>query len=111
MQLPLRRYFWPLLLGATLWLAGCVTVGVEFNPDAVEQIKLGATTLEEVRTLLGNPIRTGLEDGKLTWTYLRYRGSLGGKIEGHDLLVRFDAENRVVALNYSSTDAGRPIRR
>ena len=111
MQSPLRWIVWPLLLGATLWLAGCVTVGVEFNQDALDQIKVGVTTTEEVRTLLGNPIRTGLEDGKLTWTYMRYKASLGGTVEGHDLVLRFDEKNRVIVLNYSSTDVGRTIRR
>jgi hypothetical protein len=91
-------------------LAGCVSVGREFPRNAVERIKPGTTTMEEVRKLFGNPIRTGIDDGKLTWTYLDYRASLGGSFDGADLLVKFDDRNRVSTFSFNSTDVERKLR-
>jgi outer membrane protein assembly factor BamE (lipoprotein component of BamABCDE complex) len=92
-------------------LAGCITVGMEFNKNAVDLIKPGQTTLEEVRKMFGNPVRTGMDEGKLSWTYLRYRATLGGDFDGQDLVVKFDAQNKVTSFSYHSTDTGREIKR
>jgi len=101
----------PLSMGVSLLLAGCVTVGLEFSKDAVEQLKPGQTTLEEVLKQFGNPVRTGLDDGKLSWTYLRYRATLGGELNGHDLIVKFDAQNKLASFSYHSTETARAIKR
>lgn len=91
-------------LACVLLLAGCLTIGREFPPEVLEQIHPGRTTLEEVRALLGEPVRTGVEDGRLVWTYARYHASLFGAFEGRDLAIKFDAANRVLSYNYSTTD-------
>jgi outer membrane protein assembly factor BamE (lipoprotein component of BamABCDE complex) len=106
-----RHWPWPIALAAALALHGCITVGTDFSKAAVDQIRVGTTTLAEVRSLLGNPIRVGVEDGKLTWTYLRYRASLAGSFEGHDLVLRFDAQDRVSTINYSATGGAGPTQR
>ena len=90
-------------------LAGCVTIGTDFPLSAIESIKPGTTTLDEVRKLMGNPVRTGSEDGKLTWTYLRYHANIVGDFDGKDLIVKFDTQNKVVSLSYNSTDVARPV--
>ncbi|NIR97422.1 MAG: hypothetical protein GWN54_05190, partial [Gammaproteobacteria bacterium] len=57
----------------------------------------------------GEPIRTGVEEGRLVWTYARYYASLFGAFEGRDLAIKFDARNRVLSYNYSTTDPGEKL--
>jgi hypothetical protein len=93
-----------LLVLAAILLAGCITIGRDFSPEVIGKIRPGETTLEEVRQMLGEPVRTGVEDGRLVWTYARYHASLFGKFEGRDLAIKFDAAHRVLSFNYSTTD-------
>lgn len=105
----LWRLMLPLLLVPAL--AGCITVGKEFSQDAVDVLKPGTTTMEEVQKLIGNPMRTGVEDGRIVWTYLYYRASLGGALNGRDLIVKFDDQNKLTSVAYNSTDVGRKLKR
>ncbi|HUJ74937.1 MAG TPA: outer membrane protein assembly factor BamE [bacterium] len=101
-----------LVIGVTaLTLAGCVTVGRSFPAGAVDQINPGTTTIDEIQKLLGNPVRIGQEDGKLVWTYLEYKASLGGAFQGQDLTIKFDTQNRVVSLSYNTTDVSKQMKR
>jgi outer membrane protein assembly factor BamE (lipoprotein component of BamABCDE complex) len=104
---------WPWLLSGlvALALAGCITLGKDFPQDAVDLIKPGTTTLEEVRKIFGNPIRTGTEDGKVVWTYLRYHANIVGDFDGKDLIVKFDDQNKVLGVSFNSTEVGRPLKR
>jgi hypothetical protein len=53
--------------------------------------------------MFGQPWRTGLEDGHVTWTYARYHHSLLGETEAVDLVVRFEADGRVRSYTFNST--------
>lgn len=111
MKTSIHRTVFGLLLGASaLVLAACITVGRDFPRDSVGLIKPGATTQEDIRKIFGGPVRTGIDDGRLTWTYLDYRASLGGSVEGADLVVKFDDRNRVSSYSFNSTDTGRKLR-
>jgi hypothetical protein len=88
---------------AALLLAGCLTVGRAFPVDPVRDIKLGATTRDEVRKTFGEPWRTGLEDGQRTWTYGHYRYAALGTTRTRDLVIRFDDKGRVVSYTFNST--------
>jgi hypothetical protein len=111
MKTTIHRAARGLLLGASaLALVACITVGRDFPRDSVILIKPGATTQEDIRKIFGDPVRTGIDDGKLTWTYLDYRASLGGSVEGADLVVKFDDRNRVSTFSFNSTDVGRKLR-
>jgi len=102
---------WMLPCLTAVALAGCITIGTDFQKDAVDLIKPGATTLDEVRKMLGNPLRTGVEDGKVVWTYMRYHANVLGDFDGKDLVVKFDDQNKVVNLAFNSTDVGRQLKR
>lgn len=91
------------LLGTLLLCAGCASVGRPFPVAAVSQIRVGETTREEVRDLFGEPWRTGIEDGKRTWTYAHYRYSLFGGVRTRDLYLRFNDEGVVVSYAFNST--------
>jgi len=83
-------------------LAACLNVGREFPAQAVGQLQIGQTTRDEVHKLFGEPWRTGLEDGRRTWTYGHYRYKLFGTTETRDLVVRFDAKGVVVSYTFNA---------
>jgi len=85
--------------------AGCLNVGHEFSVEPVRKIEIGTTTREDVRGMFGEPWRTGIEDGDLTWTYGRYRYSLFAEAATRDLVVRFDARGVVTSYSFNSTHA------
>ena len=85
-----------------LALSACLTVGREFPTDDVAQIQIGHTTRDEVHRMFGEPWRTGLEDGRRTWTYGHYKYKLIGTTETRDLVVRFDAKGVVVSYTFNA---------
>ena len=85
-------------------MVGCATVGHEFPSSGVAQIRMGQTTQQQVKELFGDPWRTGVEDGRPTWTYGRYRYQLFGETQTKDLIVRFDEQNRVHSYTFSTTE-------
>jgi outer membrane protein assembly factor BamE (lipoprotein component of BamABCDE complex) len=82
---------------------GCFTVGQEFAASRVNEIKIGQTRKHEISDLFGLPWRTGLEDGRPTWTYGIYKYSLFGADDTQDLLIRFDNQGIVRSYTFSST--------
>lgn len=93
-----------LLVVLSLGVLGCVTVGREFSADAVSEIRIGETTREDVRRLFGEPWRTGIEDGKRTWTYAYYRHAWFGKTSTRDLILRFDENGVVVSYTFNTSE-------
>jgi hypothetical protein len=89
---------------ALLAVGGCATIGKEFAVESVPKVAIGQTTRADVLKLFGEPWRRGLEDGRETWTYGRYRYSLFGPDRTRDLVVRFDDAGRVVSYTFSSTE-------
>jgi outer membrane protein assembly factor BamE (lipoprotein component of BamABCDE complex) len=86
-----------------LTVSGCITVGEPFSLKPVKRIAKGTTTQQEIQAMFGNPIRTGMEDGNPTWTYIHYKASLFGAFEGRDLIVIFDPSGRVKSVSYNTT--------
>lgn len=93
-----------LLVGgiAATQLTGCFTVGQEFAASRVPEIKIGQTRKQDITEMFGTPWRTGLEDGRPTWTYGIYKYSLFGS-ETEDLLIRFDPQGVVRSYSFGST--------
>jgi outer membrane protein assembly factor BamE (lipoprotein component of BamABCDE complex) len=88
---------------AATQLTGCFTVGQEFSPTRVNEIKIGQTRKQDITELFGNPWRTGMEDGQTTWTYGIYKYSLFGGDNTQDLLIRFDNQGVVRSYTFNST--------
>lgn len=84
--------------------AGCATVGMDFATHNVDQIEVGETTRSDIQEMFGEPWRTGIEDGKRTWTYGKYRWSAFGEAETTDLVVRFNKDGRVSSYVYNTTE-------
>jgi hypothetical protein len=92
------------LAAALLASAGCATIGHEFAVENVPKVSIGETTRSDVVKWFGEPWRTGLEDGRETWTYGHYRYSLFGPDKTRDLVVRFDEHGKVASYTFSSTE-------
>ena len=103
-----RRVGPALLAGLALLIGACATVGHDFPAERVPEIRLHETTREEIRTMFGEPWRTGLDDGQLTWTYGKYRYKLFGQASTTDLVLRFDSDGKVVSYTFNTTEGGRP---
>lgn len=85
-------------------VTGCATVGHDFATHNVDQIKVGETTRSDIQEMFGDPWRTGIEDGKRTWTYAKYRWSAFSDTQTTDLVVRFHDDGRVASYSYNTTE-------
>ena len=99
----LRKTFSGLALLIVLLPSGCASVGHEFPAGQVPSIKIGETTQQEIYTTFGTPWRTGIEDGKRTWTYGNYHYSLFNEGSTEDLLIRFDSRGVVTSYVFNTT--------
>ena len=100
----IRKSLLVLLLSGGLMSAGCATVGQDFDTQHVDDIRIGKTSRSDIQALLGEPWRTGVEDGKRTWTYGKYRWSAFGDAQTTDLVVRFDKDGTVSSYVYNTTE-------
>ena len=87
-----------------LLVSGCATVGRDFPTHPVDQITVDETTRAQIQEMFGDPWRTGIEDGKRTWTYGKYRWSAFGEAETTDLVVRFNEDGTVDSYVYNTTE-------
>lgn len=97
--LVLMRPLLPLLCG--LLLAGCVSAGKDFNVRMVRQIELHQTTRAQIEQMFGPPWRTGVEDGRQTWSYGYYKYGVSDTLS-RDLVIRFDPSGRVSSYTFNS---------
>ena len=84
-------------------VTGCATVGQEFAATRVMEIKLAETTQQEVKQMFGEPWRTCIEDGLVTWTYADYKYYLFAPEDTQDLVIRFDNMQRVKSYTFNTT--------
>jgi hypothetical protein len=89
-------------LACALALTACLNVGQDFPTDKIGQLQIGHTTRDEVHRMFGDPWRTGLEDGRRTWTYGRYKYRLIGTTETRDLVIRFDPNGVVASYTFNA---------
>lgn len=84
-------------------VSSCVSMGRDFPVDSVPKIQIGKTTQQDILRMFGPPWRTGIEDGRTTWTYGRYNYSLIGNSDTYDLVIRFNAQNVVESYTFNTT--------
>jgi outer membrane protein assembly factor BamE (lipoprotein component of BamABCDE complex) len=89
--------------GVILLLVGCASAGRNFNVTGVSQLSIGQTAKSDVMALFGSPWRTGIEDGRETWTYGHYKYSLFSDAKTRDLVLRFDPSGKVVSYTFNSS--------
>ena len=103
------KWLWAARFFKTRALASraCDLGRIEFNGSGVKparEIRIGETTQSEIRSMFGEPWRTGLDDGQRTWTYGRYRYGLFSEPSTTDLVIRFDSGGVVVSYSFSTTE-------
>ncbi|MFQ5483146.1 MAG: outer membrane protein assembly factor BamE [Nitrospinaceae bacterium] len=93
----MKRWFPPLailIIGAWL-LAGCGTVGKEFDMALTKAVVNGQTTKQEVRSMFGKPFKTGIQNGEEIWIYERSQYSVMGNDFSKNLIVVFNPQGIV----------------
>ncbi|MFZ5564627.1 MAG: hypothetical protein ACOZBW_11295 [Thermodesulfobacteriota bacterium] len=103
MTTPIRIFTLTLGMMVFLLATGCATVGKDFSSSAAETIVINKTTIDDIRNMLGEPWRTGIEDGLKTWTYGYYQYRLFGPSDTKDLIIRFNADNTVASYTFNTT--------
>lgn len=58
-----------MLVLIVLALAACGSTGKDFDPALTENIVNGKTTKEEIRSMFGEPFKTGVQNGDPVWAY------------------------------------------
>lgn len=86
------------ILATVFLVGGCVSMGPDYDPALVEQLKPGASRAEVI-SQLGRPTTTvTLPDGRqqLMWTHSR--GTMLGTATARSVMLMFDAEGRYLEL-------------
>lgn len=92
-----------LLLVLIMGLSACMTIGSEFPITPIFSIENNKTTRADIEREFGRPWRTGVEDGKNTWTFAHYRYSIFSGTKTRDLLIRYDQHGIVDSYQFNST--------
>jgi len=87
----------------TVFLGACVSVGKNFPSEQFSWIQKNETDRKEVEKELGDPFRTGIDDGLLTWTYGYYRYSLCGQTKTKDLVIYFNKDGTVSSYTFNTS--------
>ncbi len=98
-----RRATHVLLAAGLLAVTGCVTAGRDFYSAELKWLKSGTTTRQEVYRMLGEPFRTGVDQGKITWTYGYYRYSAFGNTRTKDLVIYYNADGTVSTYTFNTS--------
>jgi hypothetical protein len=109
MRFATTKYRLRLAAVLSMSLAGCATVGKPIPASSAKEIQIGTTTRQQIQARFGDPWRTGIEDGRQSWTFGYYHISLFGKADAEDLVVVFD-QNGVVSsykFNTNREDSGK----
>lgn len=82
-------------------IVGCVSVGKKIDRSAVEQIRVGETTKDDLIATFGTPTNQYYdENGTLAMTWMHTQGSLiPGDMHLQSLIVKFDDDNMVQKFN------------
>jgi hypothetical protein len=91
-----------LFMTCLIFAIGCASVGRDFPVENVSRIETGKSTQADIIRLFGNPWRTGLENGKITYTYGKYHYSVMSGTATSDLIIRFDEKNVVESYSFNT---------
>lgn len=89
------KVFHAVCLAVAFLLAGCGSIGKDFDISQVKNISQGTTTKQEIQNMFGEPFRTGIQNGYPVWVYEKSTYNALGKDTTKSLIVEFD-ENDVV---------------
>jgi len=98
------------VLVACLAVCSCVSLGRRFDAGAVKTIVMGKTTQFDIERTFGEPFRTGVDSGDVTWTYLDYHFGVIGRQRTTDLLVKFNANGTVKSYAFNTNQSESSVR-
>ena len=85
------------------FLAGCGTMGKDFNASQVNNIQNHVTTQSEILKNFGTPFKEGTQNGLAMWTYQFDQYNAIGPDNSKDLVILFDKKNIVNSYRFTST--------
>ena len=93
-----------LVLGAILiCTTGCITIGKDFNSSDLGWLRSNTTDKGEIYRSLGDPFRTGVDQGKITWTYGYYRYRVFGETCTKDLIIYYNPNGTVSSYTFNTS--------
>ncbi|MCH8207995.1 MAG: outer membrane protein assembly factor BamE [Nitrospinae bacterium] len=78
-----------------LLLVACGSTGKDFDPALTENIVNGKTTREEIRSMFGEPYKTGIQNGDPIWAYEYHEYGLSENNPSRQLIVVFGPDDVV----------------
>ncbi len=85
-------------------LTSCATIGTDFNGKNVYKIEIGVTLKSDIKKILGDPWRVGIDNGNTAWTYGYYHFKIFKGLETKDLYIVFDSDGKVRSYTYNKSD-------
>ncbi len=92
MHILLARF---ILALTVLLLVACGSTGKDFDPALTENIVNGKTTREEIRSMFGEPYKTGIQNGHPIWAYEYHEYGLSENNPSRQLIVVFGPDDVV----------------
>ena len=90
-------------LAILFFLAGCGTMGKDFNASKVNNIQNHVTSQSEILKNFGTPFKEGTQNGMVMWTYQFDEYNAIGSDNSKDLVILFDKKDTVNSYRFTST--------
>jgi hypothetical protein len=90
------------IIALTCAIAACTTIGNKFNPDRVDDLKPGVSTIVDATAILGPPAFESPDTNGtrlLQWQYTRI--SVFSGLSGADIGILFDDTGRMIRVTHS----------
>ena|SRR6266550_1216731 len=90
------------IIALTFAIAACTTIGNKFDPDRIDDLKPGVSTIADATAILGPPAFES-PDGNgtrlLQWQYTQISAFSG--LSGADIGILFDDTGRMIRVTHS----------
>jgi len=90
------------IIALTFAIAACTTIGNKFDPDRIDDLKRGVSTIADATAILGPPAFES-PDGNgtrlLQWQYTQISAFSG--LSGADIGILFDDTGRMIRVTHS----------
>jgi hypothetical protein len=93
---------WLFIIGLTFAIVACTTIGNRFDPDRVDALTPGISTIADATAILGPPaFQSSDSNGSrlLQWQYTQISAFSG--LSGADIGILFDDTGRMIRVTHS----------
>ena len=88
------------IFGVLLLFSGCGTTGKDFDDSRIQKIVNGISNKNEIKVLLGEPFKIGVQNGFETWTYEYNEYNMIGPSRSKDAIIVFTPDGIVKSHQY-----------